>query len=114
MLIKLCLNVPPPSAQMAPGPLEPVARRLMKAVIALELLGVLGAYGLFHKMNTSQGRSTDTHTHQSSNMCVTVCVCLPADFRSTMNRRFPSVLEGKLMFILHWSCHSLNNINLDH
>lgn len=54
---------------MPPGPLAPTARRLMKAVIGLELLGVLGAYGLFHKMNSSQ------------------------DFRATMNRRFPSVLE---------------------
>ncbi|XP_068454858.1 protein CEBPZOS-like isoform X2 [Clinocottus analis] len=49
--------------------LAPLAKKLMKAVIALELLGVIGAYGLFHKMNDSQ------------------------DFRSTMNRRLPSVLE---------------------
>ncbi|XP_044025160.1 protein CEBPZOS-like isoform X1 [Siniperca chuatsi] len=54
---------------MPPKPLEPLAKRLMKGVIALELLGVFGAYGLFHMMNNSQ------------------------DFRNTMNRRFPSVLE---------------------
>ncbi|TWW68451.1 protein CEBPZOS-like [Takifugu flavidus] len=48
---------------------KPLANKLMKGVIALELLGVLGAYSLFHTMNTSQ------------------------EFRSTMNRRFPSVLE---------------------
>lgn len=57
-------------SQMPPKPLEPLAKKLMKGVIALELLGVLGAYGLFHAMNTSQ------------------------DFRSSMSRRFPSVLEG--------------------
>ncbi|CAK6982410.1 protein CEBPZOS-like [Scomber scombrus] len=54
---------------MPPKPLEPLAKKLMKGVIALELLGVFGAYALFHKMNNSQ------------------------DFRSTMNRRLPSVLE---------------------
>ncbi|KAL3979354.1 protein CEBPZOS [Maylandia zebra] len=54
---------------MSPKPLEPLAKKLMKGVIALELLGVLGAYGLFHTMDTSR------------------------DFRNTMNRRFPSILE---------------------
>ncbi|XP_068565191.1 protein CEBPZOS-like [Cebidichthys violaceus] len=54
---------------MPPKPLEPLAKKLMKGVIALELLGVFGAYALFHKMNNSQ------------------------DFRNTMNRRLPSVLE---------------------
>lgn len=54
---------------MNPKPLEPLAKRLMKGLIALELLGVFGAYALFHTMNSSQ------------------------DFRGTMNRRFPSVLE---------------------
>uniref|UniRef100_A0A8C4ZPN4 Protein CEBPZOS n=1 Tax=Gadus morhua TaxID=8049 RepID=A0A8C4ZPN4_GADMO len=39
---------------MAPRTLEPLAKRLFKGLIALELLGVFGAYGLFHKMNTSQ------------------------------------------------------------
>ncbi|XP_032399759.1 protein CEBPZOS isoform X1 [Etheostoma spectabile] len=55
---------------MPPKPLEPLAKKLMKGVIALELLGVFGAYSLFHMMNNSQ------------------------DFRSTVNRRFPSVLEA--------------------
>ncbi|XP_078798982.1 protein CEBPZOS isoform X1 [Oryzias latipes] len=55
--------------QMSPRPLEPLAKRLLKGVIALELAGVFGAYALFHKMNNSQ------------------------DFRNTMNKRFPSVLE---------------------
>ncbi|XP_070705158.1 protein CEBPZOS-like [Pempheris klunzingeri] len=54
---------------MPPKPLEPLAKRVMKGVIVLELVGVFGAYGLFHMMNNSQ------------------------DFRNTMNRRFPSVLE---------------------
>lgn len=87
---------------MPPGPLAPTARRLMKAVIGLELLGVLGAYGLFHKMNSSQGRThTRTQTHTPGQQAV--CdggVCPPADFRATMNRRCPSVLEGEPMFLL--------------
>ncbi|XP_027140485.1 protein CEBPZOS [Larimichthys crocea] len=49
--------------------LAPLAQKLMKAVIAVELLGVFGVYGLFHKMNDSP------------------------EFRSTMSRKFPSVLE---------------------
>ncbi|KAM9338885.1 protein CEBPZOS-like [Symphorus nematophorus] len=55
---------------MSPHPLEPLAKRLIKGVIALELLGVFGVYGLFHMMNNSR------------------------DFRSTMKSRFPSVLEA--------------------
>ncbi|XP_017157646.1 protein CEBPZOS [Poecilia reticulata] len=54
---------------MSPRPLEPLARRLMKGVVMVELLGVFGAYFLFHRMNNSQ------------------------EFRSSMNSRFPSVLE---------------------
>ncbi|XP_016889001.1 protein CEBPZOS [Cynoglossus semilaevis] len=46
-----------------------VSKRLLKAVVMLELLGVLGAYGLFQQMDKSQ------------------------DFRSSMKRRCPSVLE---------------------
>ncbi|KAM4712902.1 protein CEBPZOS-like isoform 2-T3 [Anableps anableps] len=38
---------------MAPKPLEPLARKLMKGVMAVELLGVVGAYFLFHRMNSS-------------------------------------------------------------
>ncbi|KAM6892601.1 protein CEBPZOS-like [Xenentodon cancila] len=54
---------------MSPRPLEPIARRMMKAVIVVEVLGIIGAYALFHKMNNSR------------------------DFRSTVSRRFPSILE---------------------
>ncbi|XP_069033552.1 protein CEBPZOS-like [Embiotoca jacksoni] len=54
---------------MAPKALEPLARRLLKGVVVVELLGVFGAYGLFHRMNTSR------------------------NFRNTMKRRFPSILE---------------------
>ncbi|XP_028997803.1 protein CEBPZOS-like [Betta splendens] len=54
---------------MPPKPLEPLAKKLMKGLIAVELLGVFGAYGLFHTMNNSR------------------------DFRSTMSQRFPSILE---------------------
>ncbi|XP_073413696.1 protein CEBPZOS [Dendrobates tinctorius] len=41
----------------------------VKSVLALELAGVVGAYLLYFKMDSSQ------------------------DFRHTMNRRFPSILE---------------------
>uniref|UniRef100_A0A3Q3GJU3 CEBPZ opposite strand n=1 Tax=Labrus bergylta TaxID=56723 RepID=A0A3Q3GJU3_9LABR len=54
---------------MAPKSLSPLALRLMKGVIALELVAVFGMYGLFQKMNYSP------------------------DFRNTVNRRFPSILE---------------------
>ncbi|XP_044145938.1 protein CEBPZOS isoform X2 [Bufo gargarizans] len=43
--------------------------KLFKGVLALELAGVIGAYLLYFRMDSSQ------------------------DFRHTMNRRFPSVLE---------------------
>ncbi|XP_034555143.1 protein CEBPZOS-like [Notolabrus celidotus] len=54
---------------MPPKALNPLAMKLMKGVIALELVGIFGAYGLFQMMNNSQ------------------------DFRSSVNRKFPSVLE---------------------
>ncbi|XP_061667596.1 protein CEBPZOS-like [Syngnathoides biaculeatus] len=54
---------------MSPKSLGPLAKKLMKVVIVAELLGVFGVYALFHTMNTNQ------------------------DFRSTMKRRFPSILE---------------------
>uniref|UniRef100_A0A8C6WFC7 Uncharacterized protein n=1 Tax=Neogobius melanostomus TaxID=47308 RepID=A0A8C6WFC7_9GOBI len=41
-------------------PLESVSKRLLKAVIALELLGVFGAYGLFQWMNSSRGPSSSS------------------------------------------------------
>ncbi|KAJ8389387.1 hypothetical protein AAFF_G00120950 [Aldrovandia affinis] len=54
---------------MAPKTMEPIARKIFKGVILLEVAGVFGAYFLFQKMNTSR------------------------DFRNTMNRKLPSVLE---------------------
>ncbi|XP_046877661.1 protein CEBPZOS-like [Hypomesus transpacificus] len=54
---------------MAPKPFQSTAKRLFKGLVILEVVGVIGAYGLFHKMNTSQ------------------------DFRNSMNRTLPSVLE---------------------
>ncbi|XP_062323288.1 protein CEBPZOS-like [Osmerus eperlanus] len=54
---------------MAPKPFQSTAKRLFKGLVILEVVGVIGAYGLFHKMNTSQ------------------------DFRNSMNRMLPSVLE---------------------
>lgn len=54
--VKVCLCVLI-SHQMPPKPLEPLAKKLMKGVIAVELLGVFGAYGLFHMMNNSQGKT---------------------------------------------------------
>lgn len=49
----MCVCVSSP--QMPPRPLEPLAKRLLKGLIAVELLGVLGAYGLFQQMNSSRG-----------------------------------------------------------
>ncbi|XP_042637480.1 protein CEBPZOS [Orycteropus afer afer] len=49
--------------------MEPLAKKIFKGVLVIELLGVFGAYFLFHKMNTSQ------------------------DFRQTMNKKFPFILE---------------------
>ncbi|XP_036922449.1 protein CEBPZOS [Sturnira hondurensis] len=49
--------------------LEPLAKKIFKGVLVAELLGVFGAYVLFKKMDTSQ------------------------DFRQTMNKKFPSILE---------------------
>lgn len=46
-----------------------IKSKLFKTVLALELAGVVGAYLLYFRMDSSQ------------------------DFRHTMNRRLPSVLE---------------------
>nr|XP_057935900.1 protein CEBPZOS-like [Doryrhamphus excisus] len=54
---------------MSPKPLAPLAKKLMKVVIVVELLGIFGAYKLFDMMNSSQ------------------------DLRSRMSRRFPAILE---------------------
>ncbi|XP_061757358.1 uncharacterized protein LOC133553313 isoform X1 [Nerophis ophidion] len=66
---------------MSSKPLSPLAKKAMKVVIVVELLGIFGAYKLFHMMDTSQ------------------------DFRSTMNRRFPSILEGSHRSHLHLGAH---------
>ncbi|KAM7172324.1 protein CEBPZOS isoform 3-T3 [Macrochelys suwanniensis] len=50
--------------------MEPVARKIFKGVLLLEMAGVAGACFVFYRMDASQ------------------------DFRHTMNRRFPSILEG--------------------
>ncbi|XP_064430853.1 protein CEBPZOS-like [Mirounga angustirostris] len=49
--------------------MEPVAKKIFKGVLVVELLGVFGAYFLFNKMNASQ------------------------DFRQTMSKKFPFILE---------------------
>ncbi|XP_016074441.1 PREDICTED: protein CEBPZOS-like [Miniopterus natalensis] len=49
--------------------LEPLAKKIFKGVLVAEFVGVFGAYILFKKMDTSQ------------------------DFRQTMSRKFPSILE---------------------
>ncbi|XP_074920316.1 protein CEBPZOS isoform X2 [Chelonoidis abingdonii] len=49
--------------------MEPVARKIFKGVLLLEAAGIAGAYLLFYRMDTNQ------------------------DFRHTMNKRFPSILE---------------------
>ncbi|XP_030412947.1 protein CEBPZOS isoform X2 [Gopherus evgoodei] len=49
--------------------MEPVARKIFKGVLLLEVAGLAGAYLLFYRMDTNQ------------------------DFRHTMNKRFPSILE---------------------
>ncbi|XP_029458185.1 protein CEBPZOS isoform X2 [Rhinatrema bivittatum] len=50
--------------------MESSARKILKGIVLLEVAGVFGAYYLYHKMNTSQ------------------------DFRHTMNRNWPSILEA--------------------
>ncbi|XP_044516901.1 protein CEBPZOS isoform X2 [Gracilinanus agilis] len=53
---------------MAPSS-ELISRKIFKGILALELVGITGAFFLFNKMNTSQ------------------------DFRHTMSKRFPFILE---------------------
>lgn len=36
--------------------MEPLARKIFKGVLAAELVGVAGAYCLFKKMHSSQGK----------------------------------------------------------
>ncbi|KAG9347386.1 hypothetical protein JZ751_004953 [Albula glossodonta] len=40
--------------QMAPKTMEPMARKIFKGVLVVELVGLLGAYCLFVKMDTSR------------------------------------------------------------
>lgn len=40
---------------MPPKSMEPLARRIFKGVVLMEVLGIFAAYGLFYKMNTSRG-----------------------------------------------------------
>ncbi|XP_014441259.1 protein CEBPZOS [Tupaia chinensis] len=49
--------------------MESLAKTIFKGLLVAELMGILGAYFLFTKMNTSQ------------------------DFRHTMNKKFPFILE---------------------
>uniref|UniRef100_A0A8D2B070 Protein CEBPZOS n=1 Tax=Sciurus vulgaris TaxID=55149 RepID=A0A8D2B070_SCIVU len=49
--------------------MEPLAKKIFKGILVAELMGVFGAYFLFNKMNASQ------------------------DFRQTMNKKFPFILE---------------------
>lgn len=46
-----------------------LAKKLMKGVIALELLGVFGAYSLFHMMNSSQGETRDDEHVTEGHRC---------------------------------------------
>ncbi|XP_020135864.1 protein CEBPZOS-like [Microcebus murinus] len=49
--------------------MEPLGKKIFKGLLVAELVGLLGAYFLFNKMNTSQ------------------------DFRQTMSKKFPFILE---------------------
>lgn len=51
---------------------------------------------------------TDTHTPGPQSVCDDG-VCHPTDFRATMNRRLPAVLEGEAVFPFCWSCDLLRS-----
>ncbi|XP_065785508.1 protein CEBPZOS isoform X2 [Muntiacus reevesi] len=57
--------------------MDPLAKKIFKGVLIAELMGVFGAYFLFNKMNTSQ------------------------DFRHTMSKKFPFILEVYYKSIEH-------------
>nr|XP_056708482.1 protein CEBPZOS [Euleptes europaea] len=57
-----------------------LAKKIMKGVLILEVLGFGGAYVLYHEMDTSQ------------------------DFRQKMNRRYPSILE------VYYKCNEWSGI----
>ncbi|XP_072368113.1 protein CEBPZOS-like isoform X4 [Scyliorhinus torazame] len=41
-------------SRMTPRTMEPLARKLFKGVLFVEVAGAVGAYWLFHRMNVSQ------------------------------------------------------------
>uniref|UniRef100_A0A8D2JCE7 CEBPZ opposite strand n=2 Tax=Varanus komodoensis TaxID=61221 RepID=A0A8D2JCE7_VARKO len=55
-------------------------KKIFKGLLFLEVLGILGAYGLYYRMDTSQ------------------------DFRQKMNRRCPSILE------VYYKCNEWSGI----
>ncbi|TKC44697.1 hypothetical protein EI555_001823 [Monodon monoceros] len=55
--------------------MDPLAKKIFKGVLVAELVGIFGAYFLFKKMNTSQ------------------------DFRQTMSKKFPFILEVEKILI---------------
>ncbi|XP_023985544.1 protein CEBPZOS-like [Physeter macrocephalus] len=57
--------------------MDPLAKKIFKGVLVAELVGIFGAYFLFKKMNTSQ------------------------DFRQTMSKKFPFILEVYYKSIEH-------------
>ncbi|XP_028018239.2 protein CEBPZOS isoform X1 [Balaenoptera acutorostrata] len=57
--------------------MDPLAKKIFKGVLVAELAGIFGAYFLFKKMNTSQ------------------------DFRQTMSKKFPFILEVYYKSIEH-------------
>ncbi|XP_055978801.1 protein CEBPZOS [Sorex fumeus] len=63
--------------------MEPTAKKIFKGVLLAELVGVFGAYFLFKKMEASQ------------------------DFRQTMSKRFPFILEAYYKSIEHSGIHGI-------
>ncbi|XP_040080579.1 protein CEBPZOS isoform X2 [Oryx dammah] len=72
--------LPPPSLPLSyvmSRSMDPLAKKIFKGVLVAELMGIFGAYFLFNKMNTSQ------------------------DFRHTMSKKFPFILEVYYKSIEH-------------
>ncbi|KAJ6664751.1 hypothetical protein lerEdw1_006324 [Lerista edwardsae] len=59
---------------------RPLAKKIFKGILVMEVLGVVGAYMLYYNMDTSQ------------------------DFRQKMNRRCPSILE------VYYKCNEWSGI----
>ncbi|XP_037662552.1 protein CEBPZOS-like [Choloepus didactylus] len=57
--------------------MEPLAKKIFKGILVAGVMGIFGAYFLFNKMNTSQ------------------------DFRQTMSKKFPFILEVYYKFLVH-------------